>query len=90
MGPFLVLLLENLPAILALFENCSKRDGAKTVYDRLRNPGMIERWALRQTLQAQGLRGRDLREAVEAGMDWLRKADEDDIRELLKDAGVSI
>lgn len=74
------------PMILKMIEDCTKKDGEQAVFARLRGGGLAVRLTARNMLQSQGLRGRELHAAVDDWMDALKRASDDDLRNLLAEA----
>ena len=67
-------------AIFKLIEQCQEKRSREEIEARLKEPGRLEQWALRQIIRQElGLRGKDLRAKVDEGMTELREWDEDDI-----------
>ena len=79
-----VLIIE---AIFKLLEQCQEKRSRAEIEAGLKDPGMIERWAIRKIVRKEmGLRGLKLWAAVDEGMEELRSLDAEDIEQLM--AGV--
>jgi len=77
---FLVLL----ELILALLKNCPNDESR--VFDIARRGGFRVAAPIRREFRQNGLRGKELREAVEAALDALANATDDELRALIADA----
>ena len=60
--------------ITKLIESCTKQDGEAVVIRRMKAGGPLVRFALVRHLRQAGLRGEDLRVAVDDAMDTLRQS----------------
>lgn len=69
--------------VIELIEGCNKRDGAATVRQRVRRPGLLERFALRNALQKAGLRGAELHATVDSILDLAANATDQELEEFL-------
>ena len=72
--------------VLVLIDRCMERDDEATVLARLRNGGIRVRFAVRGILQEQGLRGKELWQAVRAVMDDLQTATDGELLSLMAQA----
>ena len=77
---FLVLL----ELILALLKNCPQDDAR--VFEIAKRGGFLAALPIRRQFRQAGLRGSELRAAVQAALDALAAATDDDIRAAIEDA----
>jgi len=66
--------------IIKMIQECREDRDRDDIEKRLRNPGILEAWALRKALKENTeLRGRALAEEVRASMDYLADMDNAEI-----------
>jgi hypothetical protein len=70
--------------IKTLIENCTNTDGAEVVVRRMKEGGPVVRFAVTRQLRQAGLRGGELRTAVDDVLDALDNASDEQIQGLVK------
>jgi len=71
-------------AIFKLIEQCQEKRSREEIEAGLKEPGVVERWAIRKLVRDKwGLRGKELWAKVDEGMEELRSLDAEDVAELM-------
>jgi hypothetical protein len=73
-------------AILKIVQDCRNREGREKTFNNLRKGGLRTRFAARRVLMDQGLKGRELHEAVDRVMNDIDNASDEELYSVIDQA----